>query len=115
MSTFLFGATSTLVYTATAKRLHAICIAEGGTGFVRFAQRGAHTKGWFTAAGNGEPFATAIKNDVLERVRRELPQTAIACGWADASDYDDDMGLLPADERADREDYARRFDGVGGC
>jgi len=69
MSEHIFGVTTKWHNARTAKRLDAICRAEGGHGFISCHPVGSNTRGWFTCRNYGEPFNSATARRVLAAIR----------------------------------------------
>jgi hypothetical protein len=69
MSEFMFGITKKSVTKVVAKRLNAICIEQGGTGFTGpVSIPGNDNKGWFTGPNLGNPFDERLAKDVRRAV-----------------------------------------------
>jgi len=69
MSEYMFGITRVRVSNSVAKKLDAICKAEGGTGFtgpVSFP--GNDIRGWFTGPNLGSPFDKDLSNRVQNAI-----------------------------------------------
>ncbi len=69
---YMFGTTRKRVTAKVAQRLNAICIEQGGTGFVGPVDiPGNELHGWFEGPNHGEPFDSALARAVLTQVERE--------------------------------------------
>jgi len=65
VSEYMFGITRVRVSNSVAKKLDAICKAEGGTGFTGpVTIPGNNVKGWFTGPNLGSPFDRDLSNRV---------------------------------------------------
>jgi hypothetical protein len=65
---FQFGVTTVRLSKAEAAKADAICLEEGGLGFVGpVTIPGSRARGWFEGRNLGEPFDGELKTRVLER------------------------------------------------
>ena len=77
MDEYMFGVTYEKPPKKTANLWDRICRQEGGSGYTEVNRRAGETpginhgryQGWFTGPNLGEPFNSALRDSVLDRIK----------------------------------------------